>query len=166
MEKLGIAPLEAPSPETIRRELADHPFVSDMEASHLTMLANIAQHTHFDAGRHIFQEGDPADRLFLLTRGCVSLEVYSLMPGSIPLQSVGAGEVLGWSWFVPPYRWRFDAKAVQPTDALCFDTKTLLQMCEDHNDFGYDFMKRMAAIVEVRLNAAKEHLLDVYAHRK
>ncbi len=70
--------------------------------------------------------------------------------------------MLGSSWFVPPYKWNFDAKAVRETDALAFDGKTLLEMCDRQLDFGYDLMKRMASIVDQRLNAARDHLQDVY----
>ena len=166
MEKFGPAVLEPPTPEETQTALAEHPFVQGMDPKHLKMMADIVGYQHFDAGKRIFQEGEAAERLYLVVRGTVSLEVFHLNQGTIPIQTVGAGEVLGSSWFVPPYRWKFDAKAEKATDALVFDTRLLLDMFDKHNDFGYEFMKRMAMIVDQRVNAAKEQLMEMYAYRK
>jgi CRP/FNR family transcriptional regulator, cyclic AMP receptor protein len=166
MERFGPAVVELPTPEEVRQALSEHAFVQGMDAKHLAMMAEVVTFQRFEAGKRIFQEGEPAERLYLVIRGSVDLEVFNLNQGTIPIQTVGDNEVLGWSWFVPPYRWRFDAKAVHATSALVFDTRVLLEMCEQDTQFGYDFMKRMATIVEQRLNAAKEHLLDMYAYRK
>lgn len=166
MERFGPVVFEAPTTEAIQQALADHPFVQGMDPKHLKLISDIVTHQHFEAGKRIFQEGDLAERLYLIIRGSVDLEVFNLNQGTIPIQTIGAGEELGWSWFVPPYQWRFDAKAEKATDALVFDTHLLLAICEQHPDFGYDFMKRMASIMEHRLIAAKEHLLDMYSFRR
>ena len=40
-----------------------------------------------------------------------------------------------------------------------FDTRQLMDLCEQHTDLGFDFMRRMAGIVEQRLSATKDQLL-------
>lgn len=166
MERFGPAVLEPLTPEEVQKALAAHPFVQGMDPKHLKMMADIVGYQHYDAGKRIFQEGEAAERLYLVVCGTVALEVFNLNQGTIPIQTVGAGEVLGSSWFVPPYRWKFDAKAERATETLVFDTHLLQAMFDKHHDFGYDFMKRMAMIVDQRITAAKEQLLDMYAYRK
>lgn len=152
--------------EDIGQLLKEHPFLEGMDAKHIALLSDLSRKEHFESGNRIFREGEPAERMYLVISGKVALEVFNLDQGSIPIQAIGPAEVLGWSWLVPPYRWRFDAKAVQPTDAITIDAKGLLTLCEKHTDLGFELMKRMAVIVEQRLNATKEQLLDAYVFRK
>jgi CRP-like cAMP-binding protein len=167
MDLIGRSTAEPPSREELGRILAEHPFMEGMSPEHLEKLVDMAEKTHFEAGKLIFQEGQHADNLYLILKGRVNLEVFNLDQDGLVILTVEDGEVLGWSWFVPPYRWRFDAKAVAPTDVLKFHVTELMQLCEEDTRFGYDFMKRMAAIVDQRLNAAKEHLLRSYVfHRQ
>ncbi len=166
MDLIGRSAAETSTPEEIRGILTGHPFLDGMSPEHLDRLAGLAEKAHFEAGKLIFQEGQHADSLYLILKGSVNLEVFNLDQDGLVILTVEDGEVLGWSWFVPPYRWRFDAKAVKPTDVLKFHVPELLQLCEEDTRFGYDFMKRMAAIVDQRLNAAKEHLLNVYVFHR
>ncbi|HEY3411977.1 MAG TPA: Crp/Fnr family transcriptional regulator [Armatimonadota bacterium] len=166
MERFGPAVLVPLTPEEVQKALAAHPFVQGMEPAQLKLMSDIVGYEHFDAGKRIFQEGEAADRLYLVICGTVALEVFNLNQGTIPIQTVGAGEVLGSSWFVPPYRWKFDAKAEKPTETLVFNTDLLQEMFAKDNAFGFEFMKRMAMIVDQRITAAKEQLLDMYAYRK
>ncbi len=77
-------------------------------------------------------------------------------------QTVAEGDVLGWSWLFPPYRWVFDAQALELTRALVFDGTCLRGKCEDDHNLGYELMKRFAHVVVQRLQATRLQLLDVY----
>jgi CRP-like cAMP-binding protein len=78
---------------------------------------------------------------------------------------LAAGEVLGWSWLIPPYHWKFDARAIEQTRALALDGKCLRTKCEEDHDLGYELLKRFAQIMEERLQATRLQLLDVYGLR-
>jgi hypothetical protein len=82
--------------------------------------------------------------------------------GYTTLQTVGEGDVLGWSWLLPPYRWRFGARTLQPTRALTFDGKCLRNKCEEDHDLGYELLKRFTFVVTERLEATRLQLLDLY----
>ncbi|HEY3413774.1 MAG TPA: cyclic nucleotide-binding domain-containing protein [Armatimonadota bacterium] len=166
MENPGRALLEPLSHEELRQHLAEHPLVEGMHPRHLQIMSDIVQQVDFDSGCYLFREGEPADRVYLILHGSVMLETFNEEYGPIPIESLEAGDSIGWSGFIPPFDWRFDAKAVQPTVALVFETARLNSICEMHNDFGYALMKRMAGLVEQRLNATKEHLHDIYGTRK
>ena len=86
------------------------------------------------------------------------------MPNKGPavVQTVGEGDILGWSWLTFPYRWHFDARALRPTRALSFDGKCLREKCEEDHDLGYEILKRFANVVTERLEATRLQLLDIY----
>jgi CRP/FNR family cyclic AMP-dependent transcriptional regulator len=152
--------------ETIERILAEHPFFEGLEKHYLEFIVSCAANVRFDAGQLIFREGEDANRFYLIRQGKVALEVFHLERGSIPIQTLGEGDVLGWSWLVPPYRWRFDARAVELTRAFSLDGKCIRQKCEESPDLGYELLKRFAQVLEQRLQATRLQLLDMYStHR-
>jgi len=81
------------------------------------------------------------------------------------VSTLGEGEILGWSWLLPPYQWRFHAHAVDDTRAIALDGKCLRNKCEQNHDLGYELLKRFYRIIDQRLEAARFQLLDVYATR-
>ena len=137
-----------------------HPFLTGMCESHLRMLADHATHVHFPAGARVFHEGDPAEHFYLIQRGKVGLQAHSA-GHAVPIQSIGSGEVLGWSWLFPPYYWNFEAQAVEPTKAIFFYGTRLREKCDEDRTFGYELMKRMSAVMLQRLQATRKQLLDV-----
>jgi CRP-like cAMP-binding protein len=148
--------------ETLERILAAHPFFGGLPASHLALLTGCASNVRFAAGQFLFHAGAAANEFFLVREGRIALEVAP--PGRTPLavQTLGAGEILGWSWLVPPYHWLYDARALEPSRAIALDGKCLRTKCEADHDLGYELLKRFALIMEQGLQAARLQLLDVY----
>lgn len=138
--------------------IAEHPFLNGMKVWHLEVLASCAMEKRFEAGELIFREGDPANRFYLIQQGKVAVESYVEDQGVIPLQTIGAGDVLGWSWLFPPYYWHFDARAVEPTRAIFFYGTWLREYAEQDHDLGYELMQRMAAVVIQRLQATRRRV--------
>jgi CRP-like cAMP-binding protein len=116
----------------------------------------------FDGGQYLFHEGEEAEKFFLIRHGRIALEVFTPDRGPITIQTLEPGDILGWSWLVPPYQWRFDAKAIELVRAIALDGKCLRTKCETDHDLGYDLLKRFAHVIEQRLEATRLQLLDVY----
>ena len=108
--------------------------------------------------------GDAADQFFAIRHGRVSIELHSPERGPLILQTVDAGEIVGWSWLFPPYRWTFDARAMEQVRAISFDGACLRGKCERDPAMGFDFMKRVAEVFMRRLEAARLQLLDIYGN--
>jgi CRP-like cAMP-binding protein len=149
--------------ETLERLIGEHAFFAGLESRYLALLVSCASNLRFDGGQMIFREGEDANQFYLIRQGNVAIELHSPTRGSLTVQSLGAGEVLGWSWLVPPYRWRFDGRVVEPTRALALDGKCLRTKCEQDHDLGYELFKRFAQVMTQRLEATRLQLLDVYA---
>jgi CRP/FNR family cyclic AMP-dependent transcriptional regulator len=146
--------------------LDEHPFFEGMPGEWLDLIAGCGQNVVYQPGAMIAKEGDDADTFFAVRRGKVAVEVFVPGSGSITIQTVGDGAILGWSWILPPHRWMFDQRAVETTRAVRFDATCLRTKCEESPAMGYEFMKRFAAVVSDRLQATRLQLLDVYGDRK
>ena len=141
--------------------LRPHPFFTGMSESHLRLLAESATQVHFTEGTRVFREGDPAEHFYLIQQGRIDLRTYSAgHPFSI--QTLGSGEVLGWSWLFPPYCWHFGAWAEADTDAISFSAARLREDCEDDPTFGYALMKRVAELLIHRLQATRLKLVQAH----
>jgi len=151
--------------ETLEPILAKHPFLKGLEPRHLKILVGCASNVRFNAGHFLFHEGEEANEFYMIREGKVAVQIQGAERGPIIVQTIGEGEVLGWSWLIPPYRWRFDGKALELTRAIALDGKCLRMKSEEDHDLGYELLKRFAGIIVERLEAARLQLLDVYKSR-
>lgn len=146
--RVNIASLEA------------QPFLRGMTERQLELLANESMPAEFRAGEAIISEGAPANRFYLILEGQVELESPVPEGEAIHIQTLGAGDVLGWSWLFPPYYWHFDARAATPVKAIFFYGTRLRELCEENHDFGYALMLRVSEIVIKRLQATRRQLME------
>lgn len=148
--------------EPPRAAIADHDFFFGMSAGHLDRLAFAALRQNVLAGHRFFEEGEPADRFWLIHAGRVLLDLHVPGRGDLTIESLGPGTVLGWSWLFPPYEWRFGAVAVEPVGAIVFDGRAVRVMCRADPALGYELLNRFAAIMLDRLQNTRMRLLDLY----
>jgi len=148
--------------KSIQDLLAEHAFFRDMQPQALELVAGCAKNVHFEAGSYIAHEGDDAATFYAVRRGRVAVEIYSPERGPLTVQTLGAGDILGWSWLFAPHNWRFDAVAVESTSAVEFDGSCLRGKVENDPALGYEFVRRFAQVIVKRLEAASLQLADVY----
>jgi CRP/FNR family cyclic AMP-dependent transcriptional regulator len=148
--------------ENLARLLKEHPFLAGLEQRHLEFLIGCASNVRFAADEFLCKEGQESDASYLVRSGRVTLEISVPGRGPAQLQTIEAGEVLGWSWLYPPYRWQFDARAVEPVRALRLDGNCLRAKCEGDHDLGYELVKRFLYQVHTRLERTRLQLLDIY----
>jgi CRP/FNR family transcriptional regulator, cyclic AMP receptor protein len=149
--------------ETLEPILAAHPFFKDLDTASMALVVGCASNVRFDEGMLIFREGEDATQFFIIREGKVALELLVPGYGAVIVETVEAGEVLGWSWLFPPYFWRFNARVVEPVRAIALDGKCLRNKCERDHDFGYEMMTRFARVMQGRLSALTIQLTDIYA---
>ena len=125
-----------------------HPFLQGLGAAHMKTLADCAMRIKFSAGESIFRQGEIANRFYVIHQGKVVLEAHE---NAVPIETLGKGEVLGWSWLFPPYTLHFAARAIEPTNAIFFYGTWLRERCETDHDFGYELIKRFSAVMIDRL---------------
>lgn len=148
--------------ESMEQILAKQTFFAGFEPELVQLIAGCAKNCRFNAGEYLRREGDRADTFYLVRHGRVALEVA--VPGRKPIiiGTLGEGEIVGSSWFVPPYRWLYDARAMELTRALGVNAKCLRDKCEADHHLGYEMVKRFLPILAKRLHTARIQILDVY----
>lgn len=145
--------------DSMPARVALHPFLAGMNRTQLALLTDCAMVVRFAPGQVIFREGERANRFYLIESGRVVLESNGRHSEPVTVDSVGAGELLGWSWMFPPHVWHFTARAVEPTVAIFFHGHILREYCERNQALGYELFKRMSAVMLKRLQAARHRML-------
>lgn len=146
--------------ETLDQILKKHSFFKDLPSQYLDFIVGCASHVVFKKGEVILKEGEPADKFYVIRGGLVS--IYTGHRSHIAIQTIHEGDILGWSWLIPPHRYRFSAEAVENTRALALDGKCLREKCEKNSELGYELLKRLIGVFTQRLEAARLQLLDIY----
>jgi len=113
-------------------------------------------------GEMLAREGETAKAFYLIQAGHVALQLHTSDRGVVPIKTVGTGEIVGWSWLVPPHRWQFDCRAVDAVQGLAFDAVWLREKCEQDHELGYHLLKQLVAEIANRLAATRLELLDIY----
>jgi hypothetical protein len=157
-DKLRGEPHSTRHPD-LEQRLAAHPFLKGMSPHHLELLALCAMPTEFDAGQMILREGEPASGFYLIETGTVVLEGKTEDGKTVVIDTVSAGEPLGWSWLFPPYLWSHDARATEPCTALCFSGLLLRQHRDDDLTLSHELHKRASEVMVRRLDAARNKLI-------
>lgn len=152
----------APDPEVVRG-IGEHPLFRGLDAAFVHAVAEQATERRFAIDERLATEGAPAEVFYLVTDGKVALEIGSADQPHLTVETVGAGEVLGWSWLVPPHRWRFDARAVKATRTVVLQGEVVRRTLAHHPTWGYLFLVRFMPVLADRLENTRVQLLDLHA---
>jgi CRP/FNR family transcriptional regulator, cyclic AMP receptor protein len=125
-------------------------------------VADTAHDVAFAAGATLLAEGRQADGCWLISTGRVALSTEVLGRGAVVLQTLGAGDVLGWSWLVPPQLWHLTATAIEPVTAVECDTVALRALAERDPALGYALALGFFELLLARLQSTRARLLDLY----
>jgi CRP-like cAMP-binding protein len=148
--------------EPMETRVALHPFLAGMCRTQLALLTDCAMGVEFRKEQVIFREGELANRFYLIESGEVILATNDSSDRPILIDTIGAGDLLGWSWMFPPYTWHFSARATKPTKALFFYGTILREYCERHPSLGYELLKRMTAVMNRRMQAARNKMVALH----
>jgi CRP-like cAMP-binding protein len=137
-------------------------FLDELSDAERSQLARVARLEEFPANKVIFREAQRAGKIFLIVEGTVGLEICVPEHGARRVQTLVAGELLGWSPLLGPYAMTATARAITPTEVVAFDTTELLGLFHDNPGLGFNFMRRTATALAQRLSATRLRLLDAY----
>lgn len=141
---------------------ASHGFLAGLRDQHRMRLASGVRPFSAAPGEYLAREGESAHAFYLIQSGSVEIGTHLGERGRAPIQTVGAGDIVGWSWLLPPYRWQFDARAVDAVHGLAFDAAWLRDQCEQDHELGYHLLKQLLAVVSSRVAASRMQRMDIY----
>jgi CRP/FNR family cyclic AMP-dependent transcriptional regulator len=143
-------------------KVGDHPFLAGFPHAFVERLGRHARPVAVAAGELLIREGTPADAFYLVQEGKLALEVAAADLPHRTIQTIGPGEVLGWSWLLPPHQWRLDARAVKATRVWAVDAAALRDALNAHPEDGYRFVLRLLPVIAERLENTRIQLLDLH----
>jgi CRP-like cAMP-binding protein len=146
--------------EGLERLLQEHPFFQNMDPQACATIAGCAANERFDAGDYVFHEGGAANKFYLIRQGAIALEIH--VPGREPIivDTLEDGDILGWAWLVPPYRWVYDARAVRLTRLVSLDAACLRGKYESDHTLAYELFKRFIPVMADRLSATRLRMIE------
>ena len=147
----------------IQKTLAHNPFFSQLDDDAVAFLVDHAKERKLGQGEVIFRHGEHADKFYLVRTGRITVEIPAVYGPSLEIQNLGAGEVLGWSWLIDPYKWDFQARVVEDADLLEFDGAAVLKNCEKNHNFGYEILKQFTELMSERLTGARQRMMDSFS---
>ena len=145
--------------DLLKTTVQSHPFFQGMKPEHLDILLSDATEATFRPEQILFREGHPANQFYLIQSGRIALEAHQPADGTLLIQTLGVGDVLGWSWLFQPFVWHFQARALETAKVIVLNGAHLLIAAENDREFGYDLMKRVVQVVVQRLQATRKQLL-------
>jgi CRP-like cAMP-binding protein len=149
--------------EATAATLAVHPFLHGMPRDQLDVIAQAACDVKFGARHRLFEDGGHASRFWLIQSGCVALDLNVPGQGRTRIETIGMGEMLGWSWLFPPFAWAFGAVTIGPVEAFEFDGRAVRAYCAADPALGYELTRRLVRVVANRLQATRVKLISVSA---
>jgi CRP/FNR family cyclic AMP-dependent transcriptional regulator len=135
-------------------------FLRGLPPGQLATLAELCRHVTVPPGQRLFEENSRATRFWLIDAGQVALDVRVPGQGQVQIERLGRGDVIGLSWMLPPYQWRFGAVTTQRMQAFEFDAPAIRTACDADPALGYELSRRFSAIIVHRLQATRFRLLE------
>ncbi len=146
--------------KSITEYLTNHKFFSGLSEDLLLLLCDSARSIEIEKGYVLFRHGEHANKFYIIRKGCVSVLIPAIMGPVLEIQTLCQDQVLGWSWLISPYQWHFQAKAEEDSILLEFDGTKILAQCEQETKYGYELLKRFAALMSQRLDASRQKMMD------
>jgi CRP/FNR family transcriptional regulator, cyclic AMP receptor protein len=149
---------------TIDNLIADHPFFAGLGSDFITFIAGCGRNRYIEEGDYLAHEGEEANAFFLIRRGKISVETNVPGRGPVVLETLGIGDIAGWSWILPPYKGAFDVVAREAASFIEINGLCLRGKCEADPVLGYVVLKRFAGMMSERLRDTRLRLLDLYGN--
>ena len=135
------------------------PFFDGLHSEDVAFLDSIAGRETVEAGDPLFEKGGDAEYLYIVESGTLALQLPRDKKDPISLMTLNPGELIGWSWLFPPYKWNFDARALNECELLTLDTACIRRRMDCDPGFGFRIMQSLVGTMHDRLTATRLQLL-------
>jgi CRP-like cAMP-binding protein len=133
----------------------------ELNEDQIELLRPLFEDFSCQAGSVIFQQGEPADFLYLVIDGKVdmSFKPYDGIP--ITISHVGKGGFFGWSAVVGSDKYTSTAVAIEDIEAFRVHGSELRKLCQEHPEAGKDILERLADGVSSRWKDAHKQVKSI-----
>lgn len=148
--------------QQLQQILMDLRFTAGLSDEDQRKLADISRLQEFPKGTLIFAEGSDHKDLYVVRSGRVEICMSIPARGCLPVLTLEAGDLVGWSSILKQGEMTSTVVAVLDTEMVAINADDLRELCEQDHDIGYQIMQRIASALSQRLVASRLQVLDMY----
>jgi CRP-like cAMP-binding protein len=133
--------------------IARSPMFANVPAERLQVFAALAEETTRAKDSTLFEEGDAADRLYLLQDGKVLIKVHIASRSEQVCIAVLShpGQLIGWSGFLTANRYTATATCSEDCRLIAFDGAAFVKALEADPATGFTVMRHISEVISGRL---------------
>jgi CRP/FNR family transcriptional regulator, cyclic AMP receptor protein len=133
----------------------------DLSPTYLELLCPLFIPCEFTADSVLFEQGDPADNLFVVVSGEVVVNFKPDDGPGIIVARVQPGSVVGWSAALGSRHYTSSAVCTTYTQLLRVRGDDLRRLCLQHPDTGTIILDRLATVIAERLHSTHDLVLSL-----
>jgi len=133
--------------------------IEDFSDDQVEALRPIIEDIRFDTDQVIFNQGDPADYLYFVLDGRVSIRFKPEDGPVLTVSEVDRGEVFGWSSALGSHRYTSSAICSECGLFIRLEGEDLKNLCQEHPETGILILNRLAGVIARRLRGTHEQVL-------
>jgi len=145
---------------TLNHVIRDHCFTQGLTDEQIAKLAALASEVTFEENQVIFRDGQRSTSFFLVTGGSVAVEQRT-PTYVVCVQTLGPGQVFGWSALLEDHDTLFQVRARERTTALRLDGAVLKSACREDQQLGNEILHRALKVVAGRLKATEVRFAEM-----
>lgn len=138
-------------------------FFADLTEEELKTLQELCEEKEYRKGEVIFEEDSPAENLYVLKRGKISIDIKVTGGRMLSVLTISKfAEPFGWSALVAPFRFTASARCIEDSTVISIDGKKLMALIEQDYRMGFLIMRRIAKIISSRARNARLQLIHTF----
>ncbi|HEY7736982.1 MAG TPA: cyclic nucleotide-binding domain-containing protein [Candidatus Limnocylindrales bacterium] len=139
-------------------ELEGIELLRDLPMAELDALAAVATRRALADGAVLFEQGDPAQTLYVVLRGGLVLRAGGNGP-SVIVETVEPGEVVGWGAMRTAATTLSTARAVGSTTVVAIPVEPLIELASGGSSRSRELLQRLIGLAAAQLEASRQQLL-------
>jgi CRP-like cAMP-binding protein len=143
---------------TLLEELQRTHFARQLREPHVKELARLATLRECPADTLLFEERQDSPSVYCVLQGEVRLQVREPYGETVEIDTVGPGELLGWSPVFGRHSMTASARTATPCRLAVFDVQRVVELCERDPVFGLAFLRQAGLHVSERLRSTRRAL--------
>ncbi len=124
----------------------------DLSDEQRRAVAELAEAECFYPKYTLFEENQPGERLYLITEGEVEVLYSNGERGLTRVDRLGAGEIVGCSALVPPYKHTSTTRSLIEIDVLIIDAIALRELIQEDYSLGFYIQQHIMRLLMERIS--------------
>ncbi len=135
---------------------------ANLDERQINMVASCCEILHFPAGAVIYQQNSPAQKMYIILDGMVSLDDVVDSFTFISYERRGPKGIIGAASLIGQKLYSLTATCLEPTQVIAIDVPRLETIYEQDAEVGFKVMAEVAFIFFKRYERAKTRLYNVF----